>query len=238
MEGRMATRTLIRIDEDKCDGCGLCADACHEGAIAIIDGKARLVSETYCDGLGACIGECPQGAITLEQRDAAAFDAQAVARHLASAAPAPAATARPATAPVPSALQNWPVQLHLAPIHAPFFRGARLLVAADCVPFALADFHSRLLDGRVLLIGCPKLDDVDTYVDKLTAIVANNDLASIEVAFMEVPCCFGLVQAVKEAVAASGKRLEVGLTRVGIRGEAQDLSGAPAPAGRAFGCPH
>jgi Pyruvate/2-oxoacid:ferredoxin oxidoreductase delta subunit len=249
-------RKIIQIDEEKCDGCGQCATACVEGAIQIVDGKARLVSETYCDGLGACIGECPRGAITIEEREAAEFDAEAVKRHLAvcspeppkGKAPSPIAAAKtplplnghvcpgtfaqvlradrtaarsagdPQSETSPSALGNWPVQIRLVPVQAPYFAGAHLLIAADCVPFALADFHRRLLAGKTLLIGCPKLDDAQFYRQKLAEIFRQNDIRSVEVAYMEVPCCFGLVQIIRFALADAGKPIPLILTKIGIRG--------------------
>ncbi len=249
-------RKIIHIDEEKCDGCGLCAAACVEGAIQNIGGKAKLVSEVYCDGLGACIGECPQGAITIEERAAEAFDPKAVERHLAAQekpttlprpTPAPQAAhqghvcpgtfsqmlrrRRPESAagseasqatteryePV-SELANWPVQIRLVPVQAPYFDGADLLIAADCAPFAYPDFHRRLLANKVLLIGCQKLDDAQFYREKLAQILQHNDIRSIEVAFMEVPCCFGLVQLVKLALADAGRQIPLILTRIGIRG--------------------
>ncbi len=237
-------RDIVLIDEEKCDGCGLCVDACAEGAIQLIDGKARLVSESYCDGLGACLGECPQDAITIEKREANAFDPEAVERHLAGKEDKPAADAAeskhslacgcPGSAtqridraqgvgvgsgPVPSLLGNWPVQIRLVPVTAPYLENSRLLIAADCVPFAFGDFHRKFLDGRVLLIGCPKLDDADLYRQKLSEIFEKNSIKSIEVAYMEVPCCFGLVRLVSDALKDSGKKIPVVLTRVGIRGE-------------------
>jgi ferredoxin len=263
----MPLRKIITIDEDKCDGCGLCVDACHEGAIQLVDGVARLVSESYCDGLGDCLAECPQDAITIEERESVPFDEKAVAQHLAQmrarkkatlsmapAGPDPdhahahthaggcpgaavrqlkpvgpmAPTAGPGSAPggvvagtTPSALANWPVQLHLVPVQAPFFHQARLLIAADCVPFAQPDFHRDMLAGRTLLVGCPKLDDTSAYLDKLTAIFQFNEIESVEVAFMEVPCCHGLVRLVQSALEASGKDLQPALTRVGLRGDTQ-----------------
>lgn len=259
----MPVRKIITIDEELCDGCELCVDACHEGAIKIVDGVAKLVSDSYCDGLGDCLGECPQGAITIIDADVAAFDEKAVAVHLekmrekkkaalgmAPAAPAEehahaggcpgtamrqmeplgkmAPTAGPglgsgATKPgsIPSALTNWPLQLHLTPVQAPFFHQAKLLIAADCVPFAQPDFHQTMLAGRALLIGCPKLDDTSAYLDKLTAIFQFNEIESVEVAFMEVPCCRGLVGLVEKALEASGKDLKAELTQVGIQGNAQ-----------------
>ncbi|MBI4701546.1 MAG: 4Fe-4S binding protein [Deltaproteobacteria bacterium] len=232
----MPKRQIVQIDEAKCDGCGQCVTACHEGAIAIVDGKARLVADTYCDGLGACIGDCPQSAITIVAREAEPFDARAVAERQAGPRRAPAGGCpgaavrrlgpRPAPAAGPgertgqaSALANWPVQLHLAPIQAPYYHGARLLLAADCVPFALPEFHRRLLAGRTLLIGCPKLDDTSAYLEKLAAILRCNDVAAVEVAFMEVPCCHGLARLAAQAIRASGKQIPLALTKVGIGGE-------------------
>lgn len=245
----MALRDVVKIDEEKCDGCGQCANACAEGAIQIIDGKARLVSDSYCDGLGACLGECPQGAITIEKREAAEFDEEAVKEHLAGQ-PAPGAPAAPAacpgstprelercqlvdlegepeTAASASMLGNWPVQLKLVPAEAPYFKDADLLLAADCVPFAFADFHRRFLAGKVLLIGCPKLDSADFYLRKLTEIFERNDIRSVEVVYMEVPCCFGLVHLVHQALKNSGKEIPLKLLKVGIRGDLVETVEAP-----------
>ena len=250
----MASRNIIRIDEFKCDGCGQCVSGCAEGALQVIAGKARLVSEIYCDGLGACLGKCPQGAITIEQREAGDFDEAAVRQHLRrQQGPAPVAgprfsgiplqagpvrggcpSARPQTlrltpeaAPEPVGtsagatpqLRNWPVQLHLVPTQAPYFQNARLLLAADCVPFAYPEFHSQLLAGRVLLIACPKLDDTEAYRRKLPQILAANSIQSIDLAYMEVPCCTGLVHLVQEALVESGRQIPVRLIRIGIRGQ-------------------
>jgi NAD-dependent dihydropyrimidine dehydrogenase PreA subunit len=237
-------RDIVLIDEEKCDGCGLCVDACAEGAIQLVNGKARLVSESYCDGLGACLGECPQGAITIEKRNAKVFDPEAVKRHHTEMAGKPGADTAEAThslacgcpgsatqrinraggtsagtGPVPSLLGNWPVQIRLVPVTAPYFQDSQLVIAADCVPFAFGDFHGKFLEGRVLLIGCPKLDDGDYYREKLSEILEKNRIRSIEVAYMEVPCCFGLVRLVRDALEASGKKIPAVLTRVGIRGE-------------------
>jgi len=251
----MPLRKIIRIDEEKCDGCGKCVPACAEGALRIIEGKARLVSESYCDGMGACLGDCPQKAIIIEEREASEYDAAAVERHLRQdqrpsqlnnikrERPSPSSypscpgslaqslgksgagrTEKPNLSPTAlfSRLNNWPVQLMLAPVNAPYFQKARLLIAADCVPFALADFHASLLEGKILLIGCPKLDDLNFYREKLTAIFRENIIMEAEVAYMEVPCCFGLVQAVKQAIAESGKAIPLTLTRIGIRGEIRE----------------
>ena len=232
------------IDEGRCNGCGQCATACTEGAIEIVNGKARLVSESYCDGLGACLGECPQGAITIEEREAQAFDAEAVEEHLARRRGQVAEQALPCGCPgttsqalgdaayeaeesgqpAPSRLGNWPVQLMLVPSDAPYLQGARLVISADCVPVALADFHRRFLGGRALLLGCPKLDDAGYYREKLAAILVPNDVESVEVVYMEVPCCFGLVRLVQQAIADSGKTIPLTLAKIGIRGEVRETA--------------
>lgn len=229
-----AQRKIIRIDEKKCDGCGLCVGACHEGAIQIVDGKAKLVSESYCDGLGDCLAECPQGAITIEEREAEPFDEAAVQRHLKLQAAAPvgcpgslarmltpddSVDAGDAAGPVSSKLRNWPVQLHLVPVTAPYLSGAKLTLAADCAPFAYADFHRRFIADRVVINACPKLDDAAHYVEKLTEMVKLNDIAEIEIPYMEVPCCGGLVRIIGTALEQSGKSIPVTLTKIGIRGE-------------------
>ncbi len=251
-------RNIVSIDEEKCNGCGLCAEACAEGAIKIIDGKAKLVSESYCDGLGACLGECPEGAIIIEDREAAAFDEQAVASHMKkeSATPAlPAAACgcpgskvqdlkRPrksecneteeAAGPARSRLSNWPVQIKLLPVSAPFLQGAKLLIAADCAPFAYADFHRRFIKDKVVMIGCPKLDDAAFYQEKLTELFKQNDIAEVEVVYMEVPCCFGLVRLVSSAIKESGKPVPLTLTKLAIRGEvceSREVCGCGAEAG-------
>jgi len=246
-------RKIVNIDETKCNGCGRCVTACAEGAIEIVDGKARLVSETYCDGLGACLGECPQEAIIIEEREAEAFDAEAVEKHLgglhasAHAEPDTLACGCPSTTSqilersesaavasvesIPSQLGNWPVQLRLAPPTASYLPGARLLISADCVPFAFADFHRTLLSGRVLLVGCPKLDDTAFYREKLAQILRENEVESVDVAYMEVPCCFGLVNLVRQAVELSGRRIPVAVTKVSIRGEIAETH--PTAAGAA-----
>jgi len=263
-------RDIVVIDESKCDGCGLCVPACAEGAIRIIDGKARLVSDTLCDGLGACLGHCPKDAIRIERREAAAFDEAAVAAHASqpvseparsAAAPSPPAAHAPAPhggcpgatftklggQPVPggcpssrfaslapasqagpdpaqpspavSELAHWPVQLRLLSPSAPVLQGARLLIAADCVPVALPDFHARLLRGRAIAIACPKLDDPAGYVEKLAAMMTQNDLQEITVAHMQVPCCTGLLHMVLEARRRSGCTVPIVDMVVGLRGE-------------------
>lgn len=194
-------RKIIQIDEDKCNGCGLCAEACHEDAIGMVDGKARLLRDDYCDGLGDCLPTCPTNAITFVEREAAAYDEEAVKRNQAkkeAAAPeAPASTAS-------SELRQWPVQIKLAPVNAPYFNGANLLVAADCTAYAYARFHQDFMKGKVTLIGCPKLDSVD-YSEKLTEIIRQNDIKNVTIVRMEVPCCGGLEHAVKESLQNSGK---------------------------------
>ena len=209
-------RTIIQIDPDKCNGCGLCAAACQEGAIAMVEGKAALVRDDYCDGLGNCLPACPTGAISFVQREAAPFDEAAVERHLKERAAAgcpgtqartlsPTPVERPAAGPVlTSQLRNWPVQIKLAPITAPYFSGANLLIAADCCAYAYGDFHRQYIQNRVALIGCPKLDGVD-YTDKLTAILRENDIRSLTIVRMQVPCCGGLERAATAALKNSGR---------------------------------
>jgi NAD-dependent dihydropyrimidine dehydrogenase PreA subunit len=284
-------RNIVRIDENLCNGCGQCVSACAEGAIQLIDGKARLVSDVYCDGLGACLGECPQGAITIEEREAAAFDEKAVAQHLAAQKPAvgspscphthaaaqgesrkPAAgesrkpvaagfdapiaggcpgtqarvlkgNARLATppgaaaagaaslsssaagccaaaAPSPraSALAQWPVQLHLVSPQAPYFADCDLLVAADCVAFAMGDFHESLLEGHSVAIACPKLDNAGPYADKLAAIFSHNNIRHLTVAIMKAPCCRGLAMMVNQALRKSGKDIPLALKVISLDG--------------------
>ncbi|MGE5527838.1 MAG: ATP-binding protein [Patescibacteria group bacterium] len=225
-------RKIVRIDEDKCNGCGLCVPSCAEGVIKIVDGKARLVAENLCDGLGACLGECPRGAISIEEREAEAFDAEAEvtqkdheAYELPCGCPGSMAKTlkREATpeapeAPMQSELCQWPVQLALVSPMAPYFKGADLLVAADCVPFAAPDFHRRFLRGRAVAVGCPKLDDAGAYVEKLAEIIRHNHPRSITVAHMEVPCCFGLGRIVAAALERAGVTVPVKDVTVGIDG--------------------
>ena len=236
----MAKRKIIRIDEDKCNGCGECVPNCAEGALKIVDGKARLVSDVFCDGLGACLGHCPQDAITIEEREARDFDErkatehktmQDAAHHSHGHARCPGSkmmdltekhTREKAACPTgksPSELRQWPVQIMLVPPNAPYFNGADLLIAADCVPFAYPDFHRDLLKGKVLLVGCPKLDDADFYREKIGQIVKLNDVRSITYAHMEVPCCSGLIGITKDAIKASGKDIPFKDVTVSIRGE-------------------
>jgi Fe-S-cluster-containing hydrogenase component 2 len=194
--GTTMIRRIIEINEEKCNGCGACATACHEGAIGMVNGKAKLMRDDYCDGLGDCLPTCPTGAIKFIEREAAAYDEAAVL----------AAQAAKATkaAPQESQLQQWPIQIKLVPVKAPWFDGAKLLVAADCTAYAYANFHEDFIKGHITLIGCPKLDAVD-YSEKLTEILKNNDIKSISVVRMKVPCCGGIEMAVKNALKNSGK---------------------------------
>ena len=220
-------RKIIKIDQSLCNGCGLCANACHEGAIAMVDGKATLMREDYCDGLGDCLPVCPTGAITFEERDAPAYDHEAV---MAAKAGNAQANSRPGQAisesrrcpqdmaSLESQLLQWPVQIKLLPIRAPYFNAAHLLVAADCTAFAYGDFHRRLMKGRITLIGCPKLDSVD-YSEKLAAIFSENEIQAVTVARMEVPCCGGLEYAVKKAIQASGKAIPLEVVTISTQGQ-------------------
>lgn len=270
----MAVRKIILIDENKCNGCGLCVPNCVEGAIQIIDGKAKLVKDEYCDGLGACLGHCPQDALNVIEREAPDFDEEAAMAHAHHTVPdkhqhhnehhdehhevskhsmatekdehhhhsggcpgskvmrldrdncnsaAETVSSVDVEIKIKPQLRQWPVQLNLVPVNAPYFNNADLLVTADCVPFAYPDYHLGLLKGKIVVIGCPKLDDIEHYIDKLTQIVTNNDLKSITVAFMEVPCCMGIVRAVNTAVANSRKNIPVHLIRIGIDGSRTNL---------------
>ena len=200
-------RKIIHIDEEKCNGCGLCANACHEGAIDMIDGKAKLVRENFCDGLGDCLPECPTGAITFVEREAPEYDEAAVAR-----------AKQEKQQKENGVLQNWPVQIKLAPVQAPYFDGANLLIAADCSAYAYAAFHRDFVKGKITLIGCPKLDSID-YSEKLTQIIKCNSIASVTVVRMEVPCCGGIEYAVKRAIENSGKFIPQQVITVEIKGE-------------------
>ena len=212
-------RKIIKINEEKCNGCGACASACHEGAIEMINGRAKLVREDYCDGLGDCLPACPVDAITFEEREAPAYDEAAVFEAKAKKEAAlpcgcPGTQSKAinrercdydgSAAPIKSMLSQWPVQIKLVPVNAPYFDGANLLVAADCTAYAYGNFHDEFIRHRITLIGCPKLDDID-YTDKLTAIIANNNIKSVTVVRMEVPCCGGIEYAVKQALQTSGK---------------------------------
>jgi len=235
-------RKIVKIDEEKCNGCGFCVPACVEGALQIIDGKAKLISEIYCDGLGACLGECPQDAITIEEREAEEFDEEATNLHMEKIEPEPpvseplpcgcpgatvrqfersevAQTTTTETTPLPSMLSQWPVQLTLVPPFAPFLAGADILLVADCVPFAHAGFHRDLLKDHALLIACPKLDDYQAHLKKLTDIMRQAQPKSLTVVHMEVPCCFGLVHMAKQAILASGHDIPFKELTIGVRGE-------------------
>lgn len=237
----MSVRNIIEIDGEKCDGCGQCVIGCAEGALEIIDGKARLVSEIYCDGLGACLNECPSGALTIVQRESDDFDEKAVQAHLAEKEPQltpimpqpePLACGCPGslvqelapapeqTGPAPaSALGHWPVQLHLVPPKAPFLKKACLLIAATCGGFALPNLHQTFLKDRALIIACPKLDQTGPYEDKLIEILKINNVKSITVLYMTVPCCFGLIHLVRQALEKSGQSIPLRLVKVDVDGQ-------------------
>ena len=242
-------RKIITIDENLCNGCGECVLACAEGAIELVDGKAKLVKEQFCDGFGDCLGECPQGALFIEEVDAEPFDPEATKQHLFKTQGSEAVTrmeqanarhahagkaggcpgskfaqfdkpsAPPQASDVPSQLTHWPVQMSLVSANMPVFKNADLLLAADCTAFSYGDFHRKLLAGKALIICCPKLDDTDPYLDKLTEIIKNNDLKSLTVAHMEVPCCHGLVRLATEALKRAGSSLKLQTIEIGIRGQ-------------------
>lgn len=238
-------RTVIHIDEDKCTGCGLCADACHEGAIGMVDGKAKLLRDDFCDGMGDCLPSCPADAISFVEREALPYDEAAVAAaQAARSAAAPAAghfghgggcpgsraqvlhDTREGQQVAPTAgdietqsqLAQWPCQIKLMPLQSPYYQGADLLIAADCTAFAYASFHDRYMRGKVTVIGCPKLDVVD-YTEKLASIIALNDIRSVTICRMEVPCCGGLERAAENALAASGKNLPIEVVTFSVHGE-------------------
>lgn len=227
-------RKIINIDENKCNGCGLCADACHEGAIGMIDGKARLLRDDYCDGLGDCLPVCQTGAITFVEREAAAYDEAAVMKNKSEQAPLPCGCPGSQSKAIArknskvennnssnisiSQLRQWPVQIKLVPINAPYFDGARLLVAADCTAYAYAAFHEDFIKGHITLVGCPKLDSVD-YSEKLTEIIRENNIQSVKVVHMEVPCCGGLENAVKTALQNSGKFIPWQVVTISTEGD-------------------
>jgi Fe-S-cluster-containing hydrogenase component 2 len=226
-------RKIIKIDEEKCNGCGLCARACHEGAIAMAGGKAKLIRDDYCDGLGNCLPVCPTGAISFEEREAAAYDEEAVNNRKKTSpifeGGCPGSMARtlrrqpvPAVEgglpePARSELMQWPVQIKLVPVNAPYFDGANLLVAADCTAFAYGDFHRRFMKNHIALIGCPKLDEGD-YTEKLAMIIKTNNIRSVSVVRMQVPCCCGLENAVKQALIKSGKMIPWQVTVISTDG--------------------
>jgi Pyruvate/2-oxoacid:ferredoxin oxidoreductase delta subunit len=238
-------RKIIEINENLCDGCGLCVPTCAEGAIQIIDGKAKLVADKYCDGLGACLGECPKGALKIVEREAEEFDQAAVEKHVESQEATGIATAetmacgcpstliqtfsslgpcKKANEPVSytggvSALSHWPVQIRLVPPTAPFLKGSDLLVAADCTPFAYPRFHEDFLKGKVLLVGCPKLDDAQEYIRKFSQIFQEGDIKSITVLVMEVPCCQGLPVIIQKGMAMAGKDIHMEKVVISSRGE-------------------
>lgn len=249
-------RKIIKIDEEKCDGCGLCIPSCPEGALQIVDGKAKLVKENFCDGLGACLGECPQGALTIEEKEVEEYDEEGVIAHLKEKSPEllekhlkhlkehahelPKYHSHVKMTVCPSAqmlhwekkeektekkikiqseLRQWPIQLHLVPVNAPYFQNTDLILVADCVPFTYANFHNDFLKGKAIAIGCPKLDDSDDYINKIKQIIESSDIKSLKVIHMEVPCCYGLVHIAKEALIKSGKDIPFGAVIIGIKGE-------------------
>ena len=225
-------RKIIQIDEDKCTGCGICVDACHEGAIGLVNGKAKLMRDDYCDGLGDCLPTCPTGAISFIEKDTLAYDEEAVKKNMEqrmkdagtmhTGCPGSMMhTLNPIATPsidVSSQLTSWPVQIKLAPINAPFFQHAKLLIAADCTAYAYANFHQEFMRNKVTLIGCPKLDDGD-YSEKLTEIFTSNEIKSIHLVRMMVPCCGGLSKSVANAIAASGKQIPCTITTISPQGE-------------------
>lgn len=251
----MIKRKIIKINEEKCNGCGLCLPGCPEGALQIVDGKAKLVKESFCDGLGACIGECPQGALAIEEREAEKYDKEGVIAHLREKSPellekhlqhlkthehelhqhhttfsCPSAQVmhwKDKEEGEVSGLNQWPVQLHLVPPSAPYFQNADLVLVADCVPFAYPKLHNDYLKGKAIAVGCPKLDDSTAYESKIKQIIQNSNLNSLKVIYMEVPCCYGLVHITKEALKKSGKDTPLETVMVGIKGEIREENAHP-----------
>lgn len=252
-------RKTIRIDEEKCDGCGLCIPSCPEGALQIIDGKAKLVKESFCDGLGACLGDCPRGALAIEEKEVEEYDEERVIARIKEKSPEllekhlahlkehahelPECHSHAGISSCPSArmlqwekreeavgegvrasseLRQWPIQLHLVPPYAPYFRNADLVLVADCVPFAYANFHHDFLKGKAIAIGCPKLDDLTAYIGKVTQILESSDIKSVKVVHMEVPCCHGLVHIVREALKKAGKDIPFETVTIGVKGEVME----------------
>jgi len=213
----MIKRKIVNINENLCNGCGICIPKCAEGALQIVNGKAKIIKETYCDGLGACLGQCPQGAITITEREAEPFDETQVHEHLKSTKPTSSQTNLGSQKP------QWPVKLNLVPTKAPFFEGADLLLAADCAPIAFKSFHDKLMPGKRVIIGCPKFDDARAYAQKIAEILKQNTISSITVVHMEVPCCTGLKWAVNKAMEMSGKSVPTKEYEVKIGGEIIEL---------------
>ncbi len=211
----MVVRKIVQINEALCTGCGICIPKCAEGALQIVSGKAKMAKDFYCDGLGACIGHCPQGALTIVEREADSFDEKAVHAHLSKIQTKKNEARRP----------QWPVQLNLVPIEAPFYEGVDLLVTADCVPVAYPELHETLMQQRRIVIGCPKFDDARAYAQKLGEILKRNNVASVTIAHMEVPCCSGLKWAVDKAIEASGKKIPMKRFEITIGGEVNELKG-------------
>jgi len=232
-------RNIVRIDEEKCNGCGACVPACAEGALQIIDGKVKLISEKFCDGLGACLGECPMGALIVEERVADEFDEEAMKLHLDEEANTKdelpcgcpsatvtqfethetAGTSKGEVSNQRSMLSHWPVQLTLVPPNAPFLQGADLLLTADCVPFAYAGFHQDFIKDHALLVACPKLDDIQAHIRKLADVLSQSSIKSLTVVHMEVPCCSGLVYMVRQAMQLAGRDIPFKEVTIGIKGE-------------------
>jgi len=213
----MIKRRIVNINENLCNGCGACIPKCAEGALKIVNGKAKIIKETYCDGLGACLGQCPQGAITITEREAEPFDEIQVHEHLKNTRPTITQANLGPQKP------QWPVKLNLVPIKAPFFESADLLLAADCAPVAIKSFHDKFMPGKRIIIGCPKFDDARAYAQKLAEILKQNTIASITIAHMEVPCCTGLKWAVNKAMELSGKNIPTKEYEIKIGGEIVEL---------------